>query len=147
MAKQEKKGKVLRIGLTADEILEQTRKDEARMRKEQPEMGDIIIQGGSPFTGPLEDLFTCSASPDLEDTLLSPTFSREPSPLFDISSTDSTSGTDCGSPDFGSWRWETMEAFPNVMKLVAAAQAAEAPSPIDVDGDELQSWTNLALVA
>jgi hypothetical protein len=128
--------------------LEQTRKDEARMRKEQPEMGDIIIQGGSPFTGPLEDLFTCAASPDLDDTLLSPTFSREPSPLFDISSpTDSTSGTDYGSPEFGSWHWETMEAFPTVMKLVAAAQAAEDLSPIDVDGDELQSWTNLALVA
>jgi hypothetical protein len=148
LAKQEKMGKVLSIGLTADEILEQTRKDEARIRREQPEMGDVIIQGGSPFTGPLEDLFTCSASPDLEDTLLSPTFSREPSPLFDISSpTDSTSGTDCGSPEFGSWHWETMEAFPNIMKLVAAAQAAENLNPTDVDGDELQSWTNLALVA
>jgi len=148
VAKQEKKGKVLSIGLTADEILEQTRKDEARMRKEQPEMGDIIILGGSRFIETIEDLFTCAASPDLEDTLLSPTFSREPSPLFEISSpTDSTAGTDCSSPDFGSWRWETMEAFPSVMKLVAAAQAAENLSPIDVDGDELQSWTNLAFVA
>ena len=149
VALQERKGKTLSVGLTADEILEQTRKDEAKMRKEQPELGNIAIQGGSPFTGPLEDLFTCSATPDLDDTLLSPTFSREPSPLFDISSpTDSTSGTDYSSPpEFGSWHWETMEAFPTVMKLVAAAQAAEDTSPIDVDGNGMDVWSDLALVA
>lgn len=149
VAMQERKGRHLSVGLTADEILEQTRKDEARMRKEQPELGNITVQGGSPFTGPLEDLFTCSASPDLDDTLLSPTFSREPSPLFDISSpTDSSSGTDYSSPpELGSWHWETMEAFPTVMKLVAAAQAAEDANPMFVDGDKMQSWTDLALVA
>jgi hypothetical protein len=138
--------------LTADEILEQTRKDEAKMRKEQPELGNITttIQGGLPFTGPLEDLFTCSASPDLDDdTLLSPTFSREPSPLFEISSpTDSTSGTDYSSPPaLGSFHWETMETFPTVMALVAAAQADEDTNPFEVDGDDGYGWTDLALVA
>jgi len=120
--------------LTADEILEQTRKDEARMRKEQPELGNI--------TTTIQDLD--------DDTLLSPTFSREPSPLFEISSpTDSTSGTDYSSPpEFGSLHWETMEAFPTVMQLVAAAQAVEDTNPFDdVDGDDGYGWTDLALVA
>lgn len=166
VAKREKMGASVKIGLTADEILEKARKDEARIEKEnrreqnvngllQPVKGDVItIQGGSlPFAGPLEDLFTCSASPEIEELLFSSPSSPANS-LFDVSSPTDTSSlvTDqdeldsSPSSSVDSWDCQTLEIFPNVMELVAAAQANEAERNL-FDMEEFQRWSDLALAA
>lgn len=159
VAKQERKGRKVKLGLSADELLEKAKKDEAKVdrdiQKENASSwlplieGDVPSddkQGGStPFTGPLEDLFTCSASPEIEELSISSPPSSAGS-LFDISSpTDSYSSvTDYDESDLPmSWHWETMNKFPNVMDLVAAAQAAE----LSKASDEWQPWSDLALVA
>jgi len=171
-------GATVKVGLTADEILEMARKDEARIEKENrkeknvngllppPLMGDVAtaaataaatttIQGGSlPFTGPLEDLFTCSASPEIEELLFTSPPSSPANSLFDVSSpTDSSSsvtdhdGLDQLPPSSAdSWHWQTLEMFPNVMELVAAAQANETERSL-FDTEEFQRWSDLALVA
>jgi hypothetical protein len=169
VAKQAKKGRDIRVGLTPDEILERQIKSEAmearkmdackmhvqKMLQQLPLMGDDIQGGSLPFTGPLEDLFTCSASPEIEELLFAPSpsvstpsehLSVQSSPLFEISSpmTDSTSVTDPDS--FMSWEWQTMEKFPIVMELVAAAQVAENSSLFD-DAEEIQPWSDYALEA
>jgi len=163
VAKQEKMGNIKKVGLTADEILEKARKDEARIKKENqkdrvllpPFMGDVstavaaaAMQGGwHPFTGPLEDLFTCSASPEIEELLLSSPPSSPADSLFNVSSLPDTTGsvTDQDESDITSWQWQTMEMFPNIMELVAEAQANEAAKLFD--SEELQRWSDLALVA
>jgi hypothetical protein len=170
VAKQMKMGNIKKVGLTADEILEKARMDEARIQKENQRdrvlfpsfMGDVstavtasastasaaVIQGGSlPFTGPLEDLFTCSASPEIEELLLSSPPSSPADSLFDISSLTDTADTvtDQDESDVTSWQWQTMEMFPNVMELVAEAQANEAARLFE--SEELQRWSDLALVA
>jgi Fungal Zn(2)-Cys(6) binuclear cluster domain len=161
VAKAKKLGRTVKVGLTADEILQQTRKDEARMEKESqknknkvllpPCMGDIsatTLQGGSlPFTGPLEDLFTCSASPEIGELVFSSPPSSPANSLFDEPSSSPTgSATDHDeSDDLTTWHWQTMEMFPNVMELVAAAQANETARSFDLE--ELQRWSELALVA
>src|SRR5277367_3738794 len=68
VAKQERLGRHVKVGLSADEILEKIRRDDVRMEKElHREGGKVVLPpnvglGESlPFTGPLEDLFTCSA--------------------------------------------------------------------------------------
>jgi hypothetical protein len=168
VAKRGKMGATVKVGLTADEILEKARKDEAKIekeiRKEQdingvfpPFKGDVTatIQGGSlPFTGPLEDLFTCSAFPEIEELL----FSSPPSPatsLFDVSSPTDTSSSvtdhdeldqSSSSSSVDSWHWQTFETFPNLMELVAAAQANEAERNL-FDPEEFQRLSDLALVA
>ena len=171
VAKREKMGAAVKVGLTADDILERARKDEARIEKENrkeknvngllpPFKGDVAtattaIQGGSlPFTGPLEDLFTCSASPEIEELLFSSPSSPANS-LFDVSSPTDTSSlvTDhdeldqsLPSSSVDSWHWQTLEMFPNVMELVAAAQANETERSL-FDTEEFQRWSDLALVA
>ena len=158
VAKQERIGRIKRLGLSADEILEKARKDEAKMDKEnqkenmplllEPGKGGVASpgkQGGStPFTGPLEDLFTCSASPEIEELSISSPPSA--GSLFDVlSPTDSYSSvTDYDESDLPtSWHWETMNRFPNVMELVATAQAAQITNA----SDEWQPWSDIALVA
>ena len=152
VAKQNKIGRVVKVGLTADEILEKTRKEEARIQKENQKEKDnekgnvwalsfvgavsgstataanaISLQGGSmPFTGPLEDLFTCSASPETEELLFSSPPDSPAYSLLDVSSpTYASSATDYDESDLTSarWHWQTINQFPNVMELVAAAQA------------------------
>ena len=169
VAKREKMGATVKLGLTADEILDRARKDEARIEKENrkeqnvngllpPFKGDVAtttIQGGSlPFTGPLEDLFTCSASPEIEELLFSSPSSPANS-LFDVSSPTDTSSlvTDhdeldqsSSSSSVDSWHWQTLEMFPNVMELVAAAQANETERNL-FDTEEFQRWSDLALAA
>jgi hypothetical protein len=170
VAKQAKKGRDIRVGLTPDEILERQIKSEAaearkmeackmdvqKMLNPLPLMGDDIQGVSLPFTGPLEDLFTCSASPEIEELLFTPSASvstlsskqssAQSSPLFEVLSpmTDSTTMTDPDS--FISWEWQTMENFPIVMELVAAAQAAENSSLFD-DAEEIQPWSDYALEA
>ena len=126
----------------------------------QPLMGNESItnvQGGSiPFTGPLEDLFTCTASPEIEELVFTPSpFSSDSSPaaesLFEISSPTDSSGvlTDNEEPygpfDRALWEWQALSEFPSVMELVAAAQAAENSK--SVDAEELQRWSEIALAA
>ena len=161
----EKKGRRLEVGLTSDQILAAARKEEAKSMEDlldmsedmsednfQPVLGNIE-QGGSlaPFTGPLEDLFTCSASP-------SPTgepsqFISEPSPfvslpsspeesLFDVSSPTS-SLADYNEPDFLGWAWSYMDQFPNLMKLVGIAKQAEQDNAMD---EEMCRWSESIMV-
>jgi hypothetical protein len=143
----EKQGRHLDVGLTADQILEATRKEEARNKENmedmvvipQPVMGNIL-QGGSPapFTGPLEDLFTCSASP--EDLLLplpSPPLSPDAESLFEVSS-PTESVTDYDESDHAAWDWFPMHQFPTIMKLVGAAET-EQDKPVDME--ELRRWS------
>jgi hypothetical protein len=175
VAKQGKMGRVVRVGLTAEEILEKARKGEAKNQKENrkknekekenmwllsPFTGDIavsasaaatanvaLLQGGSmPFTGPLEDLFTCSASPETEELSFSSPPDSPSDSLFDVSSpTYASSVTDYDESDLTSWHWQTVGQFPNVMELVAASQASETADAFDLE--ELQRWSDLALVA
>lgn len=161
VAKQARKGRDIRVGLTPEEILERQVKVEAmEARKletcgmegitDHPLMGDDDIQGVSlPFAGPLEDLFTCSASPEVEElsfsSSASPSSEESLSPLFEVSSpmTDTTSFTD--HDDFNPWQWETMEKFPVVTELVRIAQEAEMSA--QDDAEEFQRWSDIALVA
>jgi hypothetical protein len=170
VAKQGKLGRSLKVGLSADEILEKTRKDEARMEKENQKEdrklllhlnGDVTaavgksnaaIQGGLlPFTGPLEDLFTCSASPEMEEvSFSSPSPANSPAEsVFDIevvsSPTSVSSVTDYDESDFNSWQWHTMEQFPSIMEIISAAQAAKASDAFDTE--EYLRWSDAALAA
>ena len=116
VAKQERLGRSVQVGLSPDEILEKTRKDDVRIGKElQREVGKMVLPpnmdlGESlPFTGPLEDLFTCSASPEIEE----PTFSSPPSSSedsFDVSSpTDSNSILELEESDLESFiQWKRL---------------------------------------
>jgi len=158
--------------LTADEILEMTKKDEAKMEKELKKDGVLLppyimedisttddLQGGLlPFTGPLEDLFTCSASPEIEELLFSEESPSSPSySLFNVSSPTPTITTgsvtdqdESESSAVPQWEWKTVEQlFPNLMELVATAQAneAQAKSTPFFDPEEFQRWSDLALVA
>src|SRR5271169_5262858 len=66
VAKQDRLGRTVRVGLSADEILDKSRKDDVRMERElQREGGKVVVVPSNldlgeslPFTGPLEDLFT-----------------------------------------------------------------------------------------
>jgi hypothetical protein len=162
----------MNVGLTADEILEMAKKDEARMEKELRRDRVLLppltmenvsataddLQGGLlPFTGPLEDLFTCSASPEIEELLFSEESPSSPADsLFDVSSptptitTSSVTDQDESESAVSPWEWQAMEQmFPNVMELVAAAQANEAKANSNpfFDPEEFQRWSDLALVA
>lgn len=139
----EKQGRHLDVGLTADQILEATRKEEARNKENMlviPHTTGDIIQGGSPapFTGPLEDLFTCSASPeDLLLSLPSPPSSPDAESLFEVSS-PTESVTDYDESDHAAWDWFPMHQFPTIMKLVDAAET-EQDKPVDLE--ELRRWS------
>jgi len=124
-----------------------------------PLMGDEANEGGSiPFTGPLEDLFTCAASPEIEElsfpspaaelsTLSSPSIS-----LFEIESadtssllTDYTESPHNSELDRALWEWHALEQYPCVMELVAAAQASDKANQLGAE--ELQVWSDIALAA
>ena len=114
-------------------------------------MGEVTLQGGSPFTGPLEDLFTCSAFPEIEQLSFSSPPSSPANSLFDVMSPTFTAGsvTDHEESNQSSLspnvQWQTMEMFPNIMELVAAAQADEATRNFDTQ--EFQSWPDIAFTA
>lgn len=138
VSRMEKKGRHVPVGLSAEEILEATRKEEAR-NKEVLDMTKL----SEPSTGMLQ------AFPD-EQSFISfiPSTPSSPaeSPLFDVlSPTDSSSATDYDEADFASWQWHTMDKFPTVMELVAAAQAAE--NARSHEAEEMNRWTEMALVA
>jgi len=178
VAKMERKGKHVKVGLTADEILVAARKEDEKHRQEvemdlnlpprgqevvellsQPEGQELEMnldprgiqdQGGlpNPFGGPLEDLFTCSASPEpdcldspasesldsvssdsLESATLSFDSSAPSSPalsLFDeVSSPTTSSVTDYDESDFAHVKWSPLKKFPVILDLVeTACQAA-----------------------
>ena len=191
--KVRRKGRVVQLGLTADDILEKTKQDDARFKTQSrrfsseslTESHDAIMdsmdtveqtvlptgveapketifeQGGFiPFTGLLEDLFTCSAAPEMND-LFSPVSPVSPastaSPLFDMLSPEMLSPpTEMTSPqqdqlDFGvmtpeaSWEWQAWEQYPNVMKLIASTKVVE--TPYSLESEELQPWIDIALAA
>lgn len=148
-ANREKMSATAKLGLTADAFLERTRKDETNMEKEvcqategtniggdglsPPLMGDVTLDGRSPFTGPLEDLFTFSASPGIEKLSFFSSLPSSPeNSLFDIPTpaNSDSSVTECHESNQSSsppdWHWQTMDMFPNVMEVVADAQTGPA---------------------
>ena len=161
VAKQERLGRNVRVGLTPDEILEKIKRDDARMEKElQREGGKVMAQhtldlGESlPFTGPLEDLFTCSASPEMEELVFSspPSSSSEEAgedtlSLFDVSSpTDSNSVAQLDEADLNAFEWQFSDLFPELLNVGAMAHMSDEHAMSNtLNLDRLQDWS--ALVA
>jgi hypothetical protein len=168
VAKMEKRGRRLDVGLTAEQIDEAARKDQVEFMEEdirnlgdmiedmEPKVGNII-QGGSPFAGPLEDLFTCSAFPEEDALSQSPSslvLSPEPetqvsvpsSPtesLFEVSSPRESiaSATDYDESDLALFKyddsdlalckWYYMDQYPNIQKLITSRQDTEQYQSIE----------------
>lgn len=136
VTKQAKAGRVLRVGLSPEELLEKVRSDEDRMRRESRRISmgkfqenESPVQDRSvPFTGPLEDLFTCSASPEIE----TPSPPSSTGSVFDISSATNSPIIQLVEFDESVWYWQSIVQFPNVMDLVAAARTAESPANIEL---------------
>jgi len=129
--------------------------------------GGFHLQGAFvPFTGPLEDLFTCSASsPDIDQLALSsrsPSLPAPPSPteshfeeLFDDASSSTTgpmlspdsmpsSITSLFENDM-TYEWKAIDMFPNLMKLVHDAQIdALGKHDPSFTGEELQTRSEIA---
>ena len=157
-------GKSVKVGLSVDEILEKIRRDDARMEREsQREGGKVVVPqnldlGESlPFTGPLEDfkLFTCSASPEIEELLFSspPSSSSFPEEdslsLFDVSSpTDSDPGVqEVDEAHLSAFQWQSWDLFPELLDVggAMAHMSDEHAMSNTFNLDHLQDWS--ALVA
>ena len=119
VAKRERLGRTVKLGLTPDDLLEKAREENAKMMKKAENLGLTS-------SIPSEDLFTWSESPDNDDLLLSLRSSSEDS-LFDTSSTNSTSVTEVDDTFHvtGS-QYQTLNMFPNIMGLIAAARALDS---------------------
>jgi hypothetical protein len=141
IARARKKGRVIQIGLTPDEILlEKARKDEELMGTGliPPFSYDgtpkNMVQGEFPFAGPLDGLFTYPAFPEIEE-LLSSSPSCTSDSLFDVSSptTNSSPGTDYDVSELSSFPEQMLQQFPYVMHVVAVAKAAEAAQNVGME--------------
>jgi Fungal Zn(2)-Cys(6) binuclear cluster domain len=171
IAKKAKEGKQLPLGLTGDEVgksrdQENGRKDIAVVQGgqdtgiealSQPMMGHetTSLQGGSgPFTGPLEDLFTCVQSPEIEQLPL-PSFSNttNSSPVESLSEISTPVGSsplifDEWDIDRALWEWQAYAEFPSIMELAAVGKAAEDEQFDSLGRTEgLQPWPENALGA
>jgi hypothetical protein len=153
VAKQERLGRSVKVGLSADEILEKIRKDDVRMEKElQREGGKVVLPPNVdlgellPFTGPLEDLFTCSASPEIEELLFSSPSSSSEDSLFDVSSpTDSNSVAEVDESDLDSFQWRSWDLFPELVNVGSMAQVPDEHAMTAINLDHIQAWS--AIVA
>jgi Fungal Zn(2)-Cys(6) binuclear cluster domain len=161
VTKQGKKGRVISLGLTEDS----PRGDDRDTQMKEPAMdhvdghlpcgGDTTLQGvSSPFTGPLEDLFTGSedlvlSSPDIFSSINSP---AESSVLFDLFPTDSTSPevkyerdlSPLPQYDPSSWQWQSLDHLSNIKQLLATGVEAAEQEHMQ---DGWNSWLDSALVA
>ena len=115
----------------------------------------LSLQGGSlPFTGPLEDLFTCSASPQMDGLVIS-----SPS-LFDESSSypsspeaesdtplffDTPATSDLSVDDYDFLVYQALDYYPSIMKLLN--DYADAARQSSFDPDEFQRLSDIALKA
>jgi len=153
VAKQERLGRRVKVGLSADEILEKIRRDDVRMEKElHREGGKVVLPpnvglGESlPFTGPLEDLFMCSASPEIEELIFSSPLSSSEDSLFDVSSsTDSNSVAEVDESDLDSFQWQSWDLFPELVNVGAMAQVPDEQAMTAINLDHIQAWS--AIVA
>ena len=155
IARKAKEGQVIPFGLSAEDLLENIHKEDGNMdstsmmqtvSQSQPMMGNetTCVQGGSiPFTGPLENLFTCAQSPEIEELLLPPspdtTLSSPSESLFELSTPVDFPlfpSYDVSDIDRALWEWEALENYPSVMELAALGKEAENPK-------FLQSWQGL----
>jgi len=122
--------------------------DDVRMEKELQRGGGKVVVPPSwglgeslPFTGPLEDLFTCSASPEIEELLFSSPPSSSEDSLFDVSSpTDSNSVAELDESDLDAFQWQSWELFPELLD-VSAMSDEHAMTTINLD--HLQDWSGL----
>jgi hypothetical protein len=140
------------LGLTPDDLLEKAREENAKIMKKADHSGltslidDASIQGRLSSVAGLseEDLFTWSESPENNDLDLSLLSSPEDS-LFDTSSTNGTSATEVDDTfHVTGWQCKTVDMFPNIMELIAAARALDSP-PNASDLDNLQTRSEIAL--
>jgi hypothetical protein len=153
VAKQERLGRNVKVGLSADEILEKIKRDDVRMEKElHREVGKVVLPPNVglgellSFTGPLEDLFTCSASPEIEELIFSSPSSSSEESLFDVSpSTDSNSVADVDESDLDSFQWQSWDLFPELGNVGAMAQVPDEHAMTTINLDHVQAWS--AIVA
>ena len=113
----------------------------------------LSLQGGSlPFTGPLEDLFTCSASPEMDGlTISSPSIFDEsssypssPEPESDLP-LDTPATSDLLVDDYDLLVYHALDYHPNIMKLLN--DYADAARQSSFDPDEFERLSDIALKA
>jgi hypothetical protein len=160
VAKQAKKGREVRVGLTPDEI------QKRKISSETTEVHDVLkpqlltndddsLASGFPLASSLEDWFTYPTSPEVDEAVFTPSafvltpssscdeiISPPPSPLFEISSPDIDSHTisDYDHSDFTAWQWQTMQQNPTVKEFAASAQAGDRSTRFSTE--ELQLWSD-----
>jgi len=136
VAKQRRLGRIVKFGLTPDDILEKAMEENAKLTKAAKQLGLTSFTEETPGHGYLypiaglsEDLLMCSDSPEknLDETLISsPTSS-----VFDASTINVSPLSEIDpSLHVTGCRTQTLEMFPNLSRLIAAARAFEStPSP------------------
>jgi len=150
VAKRERLGRTVKLGLTPDDLLERAREDNAKLMKKAESFGLTSLVDEASVQTRLstvadfsEELFTWSESPENHDLDLSLLSSPEDS-LFDTSSTNGTSVTDVDDTfQVTGWKYKTLDMFPNVMGLIAAARALDSPHGTS-DLGSLQSRSEIA---
>ena len=153
VTKRERLGRTVNLGLTPDDLLEKAREENAKIMKKADHfrltslIDEASIQGRlSSVAGLSEDLFTWSESPENNDLDLSLLSSPEDS-LFDTSSTNGTSVTEVDDTfHVTGWQYKTLDMFPNIMGLIAAARALDSPRNAS-NLDSLQPQSEIALAA
>jgi hypothetical protein len=151
VTKRERLGRTVKLGLTPDDLLEKAREENAKIMKKADHFGltslidEASIQGRlSSVAGLSEDLFTWSESPETNELDLSLLSSPEDS-LFDTASRNVTSVTEVDDTfHVTGWQYKTLDMFPNIMGLIAAARALDSP-PNASHLDSLQSRSEIAL--
>ena len=150
VTKQERLGRTVKLGLSPDEILEKAREENEKMIKkaELLWLTSFIDEdsGLSPVTGSSEETVEESESRENADLDLSLPSSAEGS-VFDTSTTNGTSVTELDDPlHINGWKYHSLDLFPNIMGLIAAARALES-APHTSDSNILQPRSDTALTS
>jgi hypothetical protein len=144
------------ISMTSDDLLKRQITSEEMVSQQilkRPSMFDDenLQDGLVPFSGPIEDLFTCTETPGVDEQLFPPSssddsFSAPISPLFEVSSTmaQPISATDDGEFDFVSCQSDTTKLFPNLGDLIDVAKEGEISSYLSFD--DICRWTDSGIL-
>jgi hypothetical protein len=149
VAKQGKLGRTVNVGLTPDDILQKSRQENAKMTKTAEKFGlapfideTSVRNRLSPVAG-LSEEFMWSDFPGKDADLERSFISLPKDTLSDTSATDITSSTELDATfHVKSWQYQTIDMFPNLLGLIAAARAVES---IPNTSDDVQSRSEIAL--
>lgn len=149
VAKQGKLGRTVNIGLTPDDILQKSREENAKMTKTAEKFGlapfideTSVRDRLSPVAG-LSEEFMWSDSRGNDTDLQRSFISLPKDTLSDTSATNITSSTELDATfHVNSWQYQTLDMFPNLLGLIAAARAVES---IPDTSDDVQSRSEIAL--